>query len=171
MRQVDAQFSAGTRKRHLAILFLLLLPGFASLPSAAQVATTGVINGTVSDPSGSAIDGARVTITNSNTGAATETVTNSLGSFTQVGLTPGQYQISISHPGFSTMKETGISLESVAVYTVKAVLKVGAESAAVTVSASAAAVQTSTPRSRAPSPRKRSRPCPSMAVTIRAWDR
>ncbi len=109
-----------------------------------QMTTTGIINGTVSDPSGSAIAGARVMLTNTATGAVAETVSNSMGSFSYVGLTAGNYEAAISHPGFSALKETGISLESVAVYTVNAVLKVGAESAAVTVSASSAAVQTTT---------------------------
>lgn len=110
----------------------------------AQISTTGIINGTVADHTGSAIAGARVSLTNSATGAVSETVSNSVGSFSQVGLTAGQYEIAIAHPGFNTFKETGITLESSAVYTVNAVMRLGAESTAVTVSASSAAVQTTT---------------------------
>jgi hypothetical protein len=107
-----------------------------------QIATTGVISGTVSDTSGSAVVGAKVVIINVATGAASETVTNSTGRFFQVGLPAGEYEVAISHPGFSVFKETGISLESVGTYSVTAVLKVGSENTAVTVSASAAVIQT-----------------------------
>ncbi len=58
---------------------------------------------------GSAIVGAKVSITNSATGAASDTVTNSNGSFSQVGLTPDNTKSRSRTPGFSTFKETGIA--------------------------------------------------------------
>ena len=129
---------------HAAILLLALLPAIIPTAALAQVSTTAIINGTVVDPSGSAIAGAKISITNSATGAVSETVSNTSGSFSQVGLTAGQYEITVSHPGFNTFRETGIALESSAVYTVNATLKLGSESAAVTVLASGAAIQTTT---------------------------
>jgi hypothetical protein len=138
MRQVDSHRSPALCPG----LTLILAMAIAPAAMLGQVATTSMIDGTVSDPSGSAIAGAKVIITNTATGAAFETVSNSIGSFSQVGLTAGQYAVDVFHPGFSTFKETGISLESVGTYTVNAVLKVGAENAAVTVSASANAIQT-----------------------------
>ena len=143
LRHVDSQHSLRFT-RIATVAAVLCLPLFAR-PALAQIATTGMISGTVSDPTGSAIAGAQVTITNTATGAALETVSNSTGSFTQVGLTAGQYEVAVSHPGFTTFRETGIALESVGEYAVTAVLKVGAESSAVTVSAGATAVQTTTP--------------------------
>ena len=144
MRQVESRSSGkafGVRKMLLGTVACLLL---LQVPVPAQVSTTSMINGTVSDPSGSGVAGARVTITNSASGAKWETVSNNIGSFSQVGLTPGQYEVSIANPGFSTFKETGIALESAGVYTVTAVMKVGDTNSSVTVSASAAAVQTTT---------------------------
>jgi hypothetical protein len=85
-----------------------------------------------------------VSITNTATGAVSETLSNSIGSFSQVALAPGQYEVAVSRDGFSAFKEMGISLESAAVFTVNAVLKVGAESAAVTVLANPVAIQTTT---------------------------
>jgi len=143
LRHVDSQQSLSF-SRTATIAAMLCVPLFAR-PALAQIATTGMISGTVSDPTGSAIAGAKVTITNTATGAALETVSNSTGSFTQVGLTAGQYEVAVSHPGFTIFRETGIALESVGEYAVTAVLKVGAESSAVTVSAGATAVQTTTP--------------------------
>ena len=144
MRQVESRSSRkppAARNTLLATVACLLL---LHVPVQAQVSTTSMINGTVSDPSGSAIAGAKVTITNTASGASWETVSNYIGSFSQVGLAPGQYEVSIASPGFNTFKETGIALESVGVYTVTAVMKVGDANASVTVSASVAVVQTTT---------------------------
>src|SRR5215472_4838783 len=138
MRHVESRSSQCFRPGGAVVLWLAAV----CATSHAQINTTGVINGSVSDATGAAIVGAKVSITNTATGAAMETVSNSAGSFSQVGLTAGQYEVAVSNHGFSTFKETGISLESVGAYTVNAVLKVGAESAAVTVSASAAVIQT-----------------------------
>jgi hypothetical protein len=124
-----------------SILWVVIL----SPATLAQIVTTGMISGTVSDPTGSAIAAAKVTITNTATGAALETLSNATGSFSQVGLTAGQYEVAVSHPGFTVFRETGISLESVGAYTVNVVLKIGSESAAITVLASSTAVQTTSP--------------------------
>ena len=74
MRHVDSQHLSFTRTALIAAM--LGLPLFVR-PALAQIATTGMISGTVSDPTGSAIAGAKVTITNTATGAALETVSNS----------------------------------------------------------------------------------------------
>ena len=142
MPQTAPRNSARLTSLRTATTTIVLWLGTLSPAAVAQMATSGAISGTVSDPSGSAIPGAKVTISNTATGATSETVSNSIGSFSQVGLALGHYEVAVSHPGFNAFKETGIFLESVGAYTVNAVLKMGAESAAVTVMASAAAVQT-----------------------------
>ncbi len=106
--------------------------------------TTGTINGTVADPSGLAVVGAKVSITNTGTRAVTETVSNSAGSFSKVGLPSGHYELAVTSAGFNTFKEVGIYLEPAGVYSVNVALQVGAVTAEVTVSASSAAVQTTT---------------------------
>jgi hypothetical protein len=143
MRHAESQCSPSLATgRRMGMKAIMLWLGIASPAVLAQIVTTGMINGTVSDPSGSPIPGAKVTITNTATGARSETVSNSIGSFSQVGLTAGRYEVAVAHPGFNAFKEAGIFLESVGTYTVNAVLKIGAESAAVTVLASSASVQT-----------------------------
>ena len=74
----------------------------------------------------------------------TETVSNSAGSFTKVGLPPGHYEIEVTGSGFSSLKETGIYLETAAVYTANVTLQVGTVATAVTVTADSTAVQTTT---------------------------
>ena len=49
-------------------------------PSAhAQISTTGIVNGTVADPTGSAIAGAKISISNTATGAVSETGAGGFG--------------------------------------------------------------------------------------------
>ena len=143
MRQVESRFSEktyGVRRTLPAMVFTWLL--LVQVPLQAQVSTTSMIDGTVSDPTGSAIAGAKVTITNSASHATWETVSNSIGSFSRVGLGSGQYEVSITTPGFKTFREIGIGLEAAGVYSVTAVMQVGNTDTAVTISASGTAVQT-----------------------------
>ena len=77
----------------LALLF--------SLPSRAQDPGT-VLTGTVTDASGKTVPGATITIRNAATGQATEVRADSAGSYTASNLAPGEYEFSVSAPGFST---------------------------------------------------------------------
>jgi protocatechuate 3,4-dioxygenase beta subunit len=61
-----------------------------------------VLSGTVTDPAGKAVPGARVSAKNTSTGSATETVTDSAGRYDGLNLAPGDYEISVAAPGFST---------------------------------------------------------------------
>ena len=54
---------------------------------------TGSITGTISDPSGAAVGGARVTAINVDTGVQTPTTTNSDGVYTLRFLQPGHYKL------------------------------------------------------------------------------
>ncbi len=77
----------------------------------------------VTDPTWISHSGAKIGIVNTATVATSETIFSTIGSLSQLGLTAGQYEIAVAHPGFSTFKENAISLESSAVYTVNAILK------------------------------------------------
>src|SRR6266481_1303362 len=74
-------------------LLLLLVLGCATMVSA-QV-NTATLSGTVSDPQGLPVKGAKVTMTNAGTGAQRTSVTDDGGRYTIVGLPPGQYKMSI----------------------------------------------------------------------------
>jgi hypothetical protein len=129
------------------LLGIVLMLGWLLLANPlgkAQLTTTGTINGSVADQSGAVVAGAEVAITQLETGTATKTSTNSAGSFVQVGLDPGHYNVTISSAGFTTYRETNIYLAPTGAYTVNAVLKPGAVATTVTVAASEAQVQTTT---------------------------
>jgi hypothetical protein len=110
----------------------------------AQLMTTGAMNGTVVDQSGAAVPEAKVTITNVGTRTATQTVSNGDGSFSQVGLAVGNYEVTVTEAGFSSFTETSIYVGPASVRTVNAVLKPSTVVTTVNVEASAAQVQTST---------------------------
>lgn len=111
----------------------------------AQISTTGTINGSVLDSSGAVVAGAKVTITQVETKTITQTVSNGTGSFAQVGLNSGHYDVRVSAPGFASYLEKNIYLEPMATYTVHASLKPSGAATTVTVSGSQAQVQTTTP--------------------------
>jgi hypothetical protein len=118
--------------------------GVAPVFCHAQLTTLGTINGTVIDPSGLAVVGATVSITNIDTGTLSEAVSNAVGAFSKVGLPSGHYDVSVTAAGFNSFKETGIYLDTAAVYTVNVGLQVGSVTTAVTIAANSTAVQTTT---------------------------
>src|SRR4051812_49347950 len=61
---------------------------------------TGSILGTVSDPTGSVVMGARVTATNVDTNVTREVLTNHAGYYQIDNLLPGEYTITTEMPGF-----------------------------------------------------------------------
>lgn len=110
----------------------------------AQITTTGTISGIVVDQSGAVVPGAKVEITETETGTITRTVSNAAGNFVQGGLPSGHYEVSVSDSGFATYRETGIYVEPMATYSVHATLKPSNVATTVTVSGTAAQVQTVT---------------------------
>lgn len=70
----------------------------------------GTITGTVSDPNGSVLPGAVVTIKNLGTNIETTVTTNSSGSFTVPMLDPGSYSIKIVADGFKTSTRESVTV-------------------------------------------------------------
>ncbi|MEJ7607919.1 MAG: TonB-dependent receptor [Bryobacteraceae bacterium] len=71
---------------------------------------TGSISGTLSDPSGSAIPGAEVTLTNAGTNQTRETKSQDNGDFVFTQLLPGTFRLSVSANGFRRYEQTNVSL-------------------------------------------------------------
>jgi outer membrane receptor protein involved in Fe transport len=64
--------------------------------------TYGTILGTVTDPSGAAIPGAKVTATNLDTALVRAVETDQTGSYNMVNMPLGRYQVKVEAPGFKT---------------------------------------------------------------------
>ena len=93
--------------RSCVLLFLLVL-GFSLF--AQSQATTGVIEGTVSDATQGALPGVTVTLRNTSTNYEQTLVTDSAGRFRGVLLPLGPYEIKASLSGFNTQTVKGLDL-------------------------------------------------------------
>jgi len=89
------------RTRTILLFLLMALPGAIRLP--AQTATGGV-RGVLSDDSGAVIPAANVTL--AGAGVSKTIQTQADGTFSTVGLAPGQYTVSVTYPGFATFSKT-----------------------------------------------------------------
>ncbi len=84
--------------------FLLLFAlTFCVTFSIAQSLTSGDIAGSVLDPSGAAVPGATVTLSNLDTGAKQTATTSSTGAYRFALLNPGNYSIGVSATGFQAV--------------------------------------------------------------------
>jgi hypothetical protein len=126
-----------------ALALVLLLIGGLAGESSAQVAG-GTISGRVTDPSGSILPGASVSITNVNTGVLTSGSTNREGSYSAANLLPGTYTIAVALSGFSEEIAKDITVEVGSQVTVNLRMKLGAMNEQVVVTAAATLVDTKT---------------------------
>src|SRR5690348_556980 len=142
----DAVLSENGRSHStlIAIFIMVLLP-LCTTVCFAQVTTTATVSGTLRDPSGAILPGAKITVINTGTGVVTESISNGSGGFSATGLPVGNYEVRITSPAFATYTETSIYLGPASVHSINAVLKPASVTQAVTVTAAAAQVQTDTP--------------------------
>jgi Carboxypeptidase regulatory-like domain len=114
-------------------------------PAAAQTTiSTGSIQGTISDPSGAAVPGATVTISNKATSQTTKLTTSTTGTYTSGALLPATYLVRVVASGFKTAEATipvAVGVTSAGNFR----LEVGAASTVVEVVGSAIAVDTEQP--------------------------
>jgi len=82
---------------------------FSSLVSAQEV--TAAINGVVTDPSGAAIAGAKVTATDQERGVTFTTTTNGSGFYIFPRLPVGRYALKVENAGFRTAVQSDILLQ------------------------------------------------------------
>jgi hypothetical protein len=122
----------------LALALVLCLPRLV----AAQ-AVTGTIIGTVTDPTGAVVSGAKVTITNAGTGLTRTVTTDAAGEYTAPSLPTGSYVITAEMAGFKTAALSNIDLGVDQRVRIDITLEVGAMTESVTIEASTPLVQTS----------------------------
>jgi hypothetical protein len=106
-----------------APLLALLLLG---LPVAIHAQDTGYISGTVTDNTGAAISGAKVTIISTTGNISRDTTTNDDGAYVVPGLPGASYDLSITAAGFQKYTAKKIALSVGEKARVDVVLKVGA---------------------------------------------
>lgn len=123
-------------------ILILLLIGVAHGSAWGQVAITGQIRGTVTDPQGSAIPGVSVTATSSAIMTPRKTTTNQSGDFLFDALPPGTYEVKFTASGFKTGLQSNIAITPGFTATVGMKLEVGTAEQSVVVSAASEVIDT-----------------------------
>jgi outer membrane receptor protein involved in Fe transport len=85
-------------------LVALLLLSVNAGPALGQT-DTGSINGTITDPTGAVVLGAKVSVKSVNTGLTRETSTNSSGIYTIPSLKPDEYIVTVLATGFQSVNQ------------------------------------------------------------------
>ena len=106
----------------------------ASLWSQAIFAT---LTGLVSDPSGAVVANAKITLRNAESGDIRDTTTDAQGYYTFASVPVGTYDMTVTAPGFETVKEAGIGLGGGEKRNVNASLVVGSTNQTVEVTGAA----------------------------------
>jgi hypothetical protein len=125
------------RKRHLALLFILLF----SVQAFAQT-FRGTLSGTVVDAQGAVVAGAAVQLTNPSSSQVLNAVSGKGGDFNFPELSVGSYNLSVTAAGFETNKLANIDVAVSVVRNIKVELRVGSQAEVIEVKADG--VQTDT---------------------------
>ncbi len=131
--------------RKITCACLLAIAGAAFLAAQDPSATIG---GTVLDPSGAAVSGAKITVTNTDRNQVIRQVTTeTAGTYSAPLLPIGNYSLKVEAAGFKTESRTGIVLNVNDDLRINIALQVGAVSDTVEVKTQATAVELGTPAS------------------------
>ena len=114
------------------------------MASASAFAQTATILGTVTDPTGSVVPSATVTITNMGTNIAVKTTTDASGEYVVTPLEVGKYSVAVETPGFKRSVRSDIQVNVQDRVRVDARLEVGQASETVEVLATAPVLETDT---------------------------
>src|SRR6202043_1275682 len=123
----------------LIVAVLLFFPRFVS----AQI-DTGSVVGVVSDPSGAAIPGATVTLSNEASGVSRSVTTNGDGEYQFAAVIPGTYSVQATAQNFESAVSTHIEIDVQSRPAINFALKVGTSSQVVEVSSVSPVLQTET---------------------------
>src|SRR5262245_16324695 len=123
----------------------LLIPLLAMIFSLTVAAQTyqGRILGSVADQSGAAVRGAKITITNVETGATRALETNEAGDYVAPNLPPGLYKITVEGSGFKKVERPEVRLEVAKDIRIDVSLQPGNVAETVTITEDAPMIETS----------------------------
>jgi hypothetical protein len=132
------------RIRHYSLLFACLLGIMLGNRYARAQVDQGTITGIVEDPSGAVVPGAKVTVTNTDTGLVLEGSSNSSGVYVFSPLKIGNYTIGASASGFERTIQQNVHLDAQQRLNLVIALKPGSVSETVTVTDAPPLLQTQT---------------------------
>ena len=128
-------------RRWGVFIFVFAMAALLCVPGAWAQDIGGAVRGTVTDSTGAAVPGAKVTVVNVQTGTEYKLETNEAGLYVTGNLPVGTYKIVVNAPGFKAVEKVGINLHASDRLTLDVQLEVGAVTTTVTVSESPIMVQ------------------------------
>src|SRR5215469_13172634 len=111
----------------------LIVGVFALVPITALAQDTASLTGAIRDPSGAVVSGAGITVKNTANGLVRQLKTNLSGEYLAAGLPPGQYDISVTAPGFRRYQAKNVTLRVAQNARVDLTLQVGSVTSEITV--------------------------------------
>lgn len=114
----------------------------APLPAHGQATAIAEVFGTVTDPTGAALVGVRVTMTETDKNTAFSAVTNQVGNYLLPNLPTGPYRLEVKAPGFKDYVQTGMVLQVGNNIQVNVTMQVGSVNETVEVKAAVNLVET-----------------------------
>ena len=93
--QLSIRCEQGARRATLVLTVLMLMAGLAMAQSTSQ------LNGSVTDPSGAAVAGAKITLTGAANGLHRTATSNGAGLYQFLDVPPGDYQLEAAASGFA----------------------------------------------------------------------
>ena len=127
--------------RRVALIPLVLAASVIS--AGGQSISSGIVQGTITDPSGALIAGAEVRLSNAVTGFLQTITTDTSGTYRFANVPLNEYQLTVTVAGFQTDSEH-VDVRSTLPITLNVSLKVATETTTVTVEAAGAQVETDT---------------------------
>jgi len=125
----------------VGLVALCLVCGLKTSTTLAQ-AVFGSIIGTITDPQGNAVVGAKVTVTSVTKSFAYDTTTNESGNYSVTHLIPDTYKIHVEAPGFKTLDVPSVPVSADASAKIDGQLQVGAVTQTVEVTGEVPQLQT-----------------------------
>ena len=135
------QEAASVSRIHRTALMVVISP-LLVLSASAQFAQRGAVQGTVTDPTGALVPGAKVTLEQTGQTETRQLTTDAHGHYEFDNLVVGQYLITTTAQGFDTAQSQTVAVNIGAVTTFNVSLQAGSVSQTVTVSAEGGGIQT-----------------------------
>ncbi|WP_263377424.1 carboxypeptidase regulatory-like domain-containing protein [Granulicella paludicola] len=141
---VGMRDSASASRLILQWALTMFVLAFIAVGASFGQGITGSIAGTVTDPSGTPISGATVTVQEISTGINHLLKTSDAGTYREPQLNPGRYSVHVDAPGFTGFEQRDITLAIDQVEQVNARLTIGSDQQIVDVTSDASVIQTET---------------------------
>jgi hypothetical protein len=125
-------------KLSASVRILVFVLGMAWISAPAWGQDTGSLRGTVTDPAGAAVGGAKIVATDRGSSVSHTATTTGDGAYGFAQLTPGEYRVEITKTGFKTYVQARVSVEVATPTTLDAQLTLGSMSQEIVVESAAA---------------------------------